>query len=212
MAPTPPRRSGLNVANASTTGHGTASASSVHDHGTRRNTHAPHLHAPAPPQPLLTSWGLPDYLAHLAPVLPSDVPQPVEVRVLDAFTDGAAEAACTNALGEDKVLERGVKVKWPAKRTSVGDMNKRVRGIIDWVGREQAMALERWRRREALGNALKAHALADETNMEKMNDEESHPDSATTHMMEELMKELIAFQEKFGPGAKGKERERRGAG
>ncbi|KAF8495872.1 hypothetical protein JB92DRAFT_1085662 [Gautieria morchelliformis] len=211
VVPTPPRRPGINGAHTTTIGHVSASASSVHDHGTRRNAHAPHLHAPAPPQPMLTSWGLPDYLAHLAPVLPSDVPHPVEVRVLEALADRAIEATPSHPLGDDKVLERGVKVKWPAKRTSVGDMNKRVRGIIDWVGREQAMALERWRRREALGKALKAQTLADETNAEKMNDE-PHPDSGTTHMMEELMKELIAFQEKFGPGSKGKERERRAAG
>ena len=202
----------LNGVNAVATGHGTSSVSSVHDHGTRRNAHAPHLHAPAPPQPLLTSWGLPDYLAHLAPVLPTDVPQPVEVRVLDAGADGAAETVPSNPLSEDKVLERGVKVKWPAKRTSVGDMNKRVRGIIDWVGREQAVAQERWRRREALGKALKAQVLVNETNGEKATADNSLPDSATTQLMEELMKELIAFQEKFGPGAKGKERERRAAG
>lgn len=212
VAPTPPRRPGINGTNITTTGHGTANTSNVHDHGTRRNAHAPHLHAPTLPQPLLTSWGLPDYLAHLGPVLPSDVPQPVEVRVLDALADGAAEATTGNPSGEDKVLERGVKVKWPAKRTSVGDMNKRVRGIIDWVGREQAVARERWRRREALGKALKAQTLVDGTNATNANEDDSRPDPGTTNMMEELMKELIAFQEKFGPGAKGKERERRAAG
>ncbi|KAF8578025.1 hypothetical protein K439DRAFT_1663964 [Ramaria rubella] len=210
IAPTPPRRPATNNAPAPN-GH-TAGPSGMHEHGTRRNAHAPHPHPPAPPQPLLTSWNLPDYLAHLAPVLPTDVPRPVEVRVFEALADGPAETTSSHPPGEDKVLERGVKVKWPAKRTSVGDMNKRVRGIIDWVGREQAVALERRRRREALKRALKAQTQPDDTDGENRNEDESPLETGTTHMMEEVMKELIAFQEKFGPGAKGKERERRAAG
>ncbi len=38
---------------------------------------------------------------------------------------------------------------------SVGDMNKRVRTLVEWVGREQASAQERMRRRDALEKALK---------------------------------------------------------
>jgi len=34
---------------------------------------------------------------------------------------------------------------------------------------------------------------------------------STMKMMEELMEELISFQERFGPGAKTKERDRRAA-
>jgi hypothetical protein len=52
-------------------------------------------------------------------------------------------------------VERGVKVKWPSKRMSVGDMNKRVRALVDWVAREQATALDRARRRDALQKALR---------------------------------------------------------
>jgi hypothetical protein len=43
-----------------------------------------------------------------------------------------------------------VRVRWPGKRMSVSDMNKRVRALVEWVGREQASASERYRRREAL--------------------------------------------------------------
>ena len=35
-------------------------------------------------------------------------------------------------------------------------------------------------------------------------------EESTMKMMEELMEELINFQERFGPGAKAKERDRRG--
>lgn len=206
------------------------------------------MHHPplTPQQPLLTSWGLPDYLTHLASELPTEVPRPVYVRVLDPSTEQSRTAdtgaivtgGTTNTtepnnalpgavqvpplpMEDAHVLERGVKVKWPAKRTSVSDMNKRVRGIIDWVGREQAAALERRRRREALRRALviqqqqQAPSSVDdvevantdvllnepEVTLSKLGDISSPPESEATHLMEELMKELIAFQEKFGPGA-----------
>lgn len=162
-------------------------------------------------QPLLTSWGLPDYLAHLEPTLPSKTPQPLQLR-------GSCE-------------ERGVRVRWPGKRMSVGDMNKRVRALVEWVGREQASASERYRRREALKAALgdvlslgdagdtatDAMPLSQRPRLPpppppSMTDEKvTEGDTAnlgksTMKMMEELMEELIGFQERFGPGAKSRER------
>ncbi|EIN11927.1 hypothetical protein PUNSTDRAFT_142135 [Punctularia strigosozonata HHB-11173 SS5] len=169
-------------------------------------------------QPLLTTWGLPDYLAHLSHILPSETPVPLIVE----------------GIGE----ERGVKVRWPSKRMSVGDMNKRVRSLVEWVGREQASALERGRRREALEKALSetrrrprtteasdgpaAEGIAgdgdealpngdggdnmvlDRTLTQspiqgKDQDVAAAKNSArsTMTMMEELMEELISFQEKF---------------
>jgi hypothetical protein len=100
-------------------------------------------------QTLYTSWNLPDYLSHLEQILPSDTPQPLEVRAGGTISRG--ESA-------ERTMERGVKVKWPAKRMSVADMNKRVRALVEWVGREQASALDRGRRREALEKALREHA------------------------------------------------------
>jgi len=103
-------------------------------------------------------------------------------------------------------------------------MNKRVRGIIDWVGREQAMAFDRRRRREALRLALKAQAEQQRQQQQQPDEQdgvnlnpinplllEPLPESEATHLMEELMKELIGFQEKYGPGA-GKGKERKAAG
>jgi len=145
-------------------------------------------------------------------------------------------------------MERGVKVKWPSKRMSVGDMNKRVRALVEWVGREQANALDRERRKEALEKVLKFEldisgkdnsgigddlAVIDGSSLQIPNEvqgkaADSEQDSlvvpvtvraasilwkndkgkplSTMKMMEELMEELIGFQERFGPGAK---RERR---
>ncbi|KAG6820736.1 hypothetical protein H0H93_012382 [Arthromyces matolae] len=164
-------------------------------------------------QPLYTSWNLPDYLAHLEPMLPTGAPQPLEVRG-GASGAGGSESA-------EHTVERGVKIKWPAKRMSVGDMNKRVRSLVEWVGREQATAQDRIRRRAALAKAYQEEVKnLGRTEHEEVQAEEAtasvNPDldenattlmlqldnsqsSATMKMMEELMEELIRFQERFGP-------------
>ena len=197
---------------------------------TSRAYHHSHAYAVSQ-QPLFTSWNLPDYLAHLEAILPTDVPRPLEVR--GSVLDGNARES------QDRTTERGVKVKWPSKRMSVGDMNKRVRSLVEWVGREQAAAMERTRRKEALEKALQAHrravAAGDGALMDidastadgaaaprenglstpsavplPVTDAVGGGEDSTMKMMEELMEELIRFQERFGPGAKVKERDRRG--
>ncbi|TFK44738.1 hypothetical protein BDQ12DRAFT_695150 [Crucibulum laeve] len=215
--------------------------STIHEHGTRRNqsgTGASGQHAGSSAaessrayrnshayavsqQPLFTSWGLPDYLAHLEQMLPTDTPQPLEVR------------ASVRGESVDRTTERGVKVKWPSKRMSVGDMNKRVRALVEWVGREQASALDRDRRKGALEKALKEEgerlqvdgdgdiAMSDGVVMPPPSGQEKpskrtpavqpsqEDEKSTMRLMEELMEELIGFQERFGLGAKNRERERR---
>jgi hypothetical protein len=110
---------------------------------------------------------------------------------------------------------------------SVGDMNKRVRALVEWVVREQACASERYRRREALqANLGDAPSIGDTVEMtadgvptsqrpppqpstveEKVTrDGVGNVEKSTMKMMEELMEELIGFQERFGPGAKSRER------
>lgn len=204
-----------------------------------RAYHSSHAYAVSQ-QPLLTSWNLPDYLAHLSHILPTETPRPLEVRGFGISTNGQESM--------ERTTERGVKVKWPSKRTSVGDMNKRVRALVEWVGREQASAAERIKRKEAIEktlNELRASSGEDsrtapnrgvdgggdarmvsdgdantpphEKQLPTLNG--THPpnlisdtldtSSETMKMMEELMEELISFQERFGPGAKVKERERR---
>lgn len=167
-------------------------------------------------------------------MLPTDTPQPLEVRSASNNTSAARGDSI------DRTIERGVKVKWPSKRMSVGDMNKRVRALVEWVGREQANALERERRRDALEKELQnaPPRAADPDDDVIMTVDQPSPNpasttqpiengpapasivptafskestSATMREMEELMEELISFQERFGPGAKTRERERRQA-
>lgn len=221
-----------------------------HDHGTRRNqlggnqsagTSAAdarayrnsHAYAVSQ-QTLFTSWNLPDYLSHLEPMLPTQTPQPLEVR-----SSGGAVASGSRGGSAELTMERGVKVKWPAKRMSVGDMNKRVRALVEWVGREQANASDRDRRRKALEKDIRAQknngsAEAGSNDVPMVIDDEGlapgeqgnqatqsslspylmsesalHISEQTMTTMEELMQELISFQERFGPGAKHRDRERR---
>lgn len=236
----PPRRSGGGRAKAAANkraaaaAHGPGRSNSAEATRAFRNSHAYAVSQ----QPLFTSWGLPDYLAHLEEMLPTDTPQPLEVRAGPGGGAGGRESV-------ERTVERGVKVKWPSKRMSVGDMNKRVRALVEWVGREQAIAQDRQRRREALEKALKEDPANDsaasargrsvasnaDTHM-NMDDEDRTPNQNAGHnhpkanhvrsidaskstetmkMMEELMEELISFQEKFGPGAKSRDRERRTA-
>ncbi|KAJ7084429.1 hypothetical protein B0H15DRAFT_849143 [Mycena belliarum] len=163
-------------------------------------------------QPMFTSWNLPDYLAHLEEILPSDTPQPLQV---------VGGGSTSRAGSVERTLERGVKVKWPSKRMSVGDMNKRVRALVEWVGREQASASERGKRKEALENALREELTKEALRLdgEQADDAvmavdasgpvakyDASQGSAAMTMMEELMEELIRFQERFGPGSSKRER------
>lgn len=231
--------------------HGPGSA--PHEHGTRRNqtNSAAGANAGSNPsessrayrnshayvvsqQPLFTSWNLPDYLAHLEEMLPSDTPRPLEVPSRSGLNPGNVNGGRGESL--DRTVERGVKVKWPSKRTSVGDMNKRVRALVEWVGREQAAALDRMRRRDALEKALReetqaqvkrretergsgdpaamlaglppdpGHQVPEPRKLVNYDSEETQRSSPTMKMMEELMEELIGFQERFGPAAKSRER------
>ncbi|KAL0569803.1 Histone deacetylase complex subunit [Marasmius crinis-equi] len=209
---------------------GQANASGVGQHAgstamdssrAHRNTHAYLVSQ----QPLFTSWGLPDYLGHLEALLPTEVPKPLEVA---SGVTGRGDSI-------ERTMERGVKVKWPGKRMSVVDMNKRVRALVEWVGREQASASDRARRREVLEKALKENAQLNRevdgagTSGDGMvidsgprTDSPSAIQSADDTLsggehsslmkdMEKLMTDLITFQERFGPGVKSRDRERRHA-
>ncbi|TDL25956.1 hypothetical protein BD410DRAFT_895425 [Rickenella mellea] len=242
--------------NAVATGSTSISSTGI---GPNASSRTAYFQSNAPQQPLFTSWGLPDYLAHLQSILPTEVPAPLVIR-------GPAIA-----VEDDNVLtERGVKVKWPAKRMSVADMNKRVRAMVEWVGREQAGTSERERRRASIDKSLQSHHTILQhgiggSSLEDMKSqllqEEADPSTrmllddhpavesplqekeafasvsptdgppskgsrstsgdeaqslalasrrSTVKMMEELMEELISFQERFGPGAKGRSKDRAG--
>ena len=200
-----------------------------------------------------------------APPASTDQPEPASASGQPQANKNS-KASADEGLPSDTITERGAKIKWPAKRMSVADMNKRVRALVEWVGREQALSHDRERRRASLEaalhrtkevNGVEAEAASTDRSTNKMAVDgnidsglgaggaefasapkpstgtdavpprSSTPRSmfaaglpnglgangrmSTTKMMEELMEELINFQERFGPGAKGAIREKRAA-
>jgi len=107
------------------------------DHGSRRNI--PQQSRGWSPSPAPVSYNIPDHFSHLATILPHP-PQGVSVRI------GPEE--------DNRVFEKGVKVRWPPKRTTLGEMRRRVRGMMEYVARAQLEAGERERRVEMLKAAF----------------------------------------------------------
>lgn len=97
------------------------------------------------PSPLPTTWSLPDHLSHLADLLPTPLPRGVAVR---------------SGAGQETQIEKNAKIRWPGKRTTIGDMRKRVRGMLEWVGRAQAEATDRAKRVEELERVRRENEAA----------------------------------------------------
>ncbi|KAG8886169.1 hypothetical protein FRB97_007207 [Tulasnella sp. 331] len=94
---------------------------------------------PSPHQPISTPWGLPDHLSHLSDLLPTPLQGPIDVPVGP----------------KDTIQERGAKVKWPQKRTTIGEMRRRVRAMLDYSTKAQVDVTERAKRAASLDNFLK---------------------------------------------------------
>ncbi|KZS98673.1 hypothetical protein SISNIDRAFT_546578 [Sistotremastrum niveocremeum HHB9708] len=153
-----------------------------HEHSTRRNPHpVSRPHPISTPLPPLTTWGLPDYLAHLIELLPTDTPQPLQVA----------------GVGE----ERGVKVKWPGKRMSLADMGKRVRSLMEWVGREQGLYQERFRRKDALEKAVAKEAKLGEGHLAAPRDQDTDVIMEAAEGIQN--KETVAFDNEGSSSASG---------
>jgi len=130
-AHSPVKRGNAAASNADTSKRNTVSCSNK---DSNKNTRA------SSPAGLLTTWHLPDHLQNLKDILPSEIPKPLDVRT---------------GPGAETTQERGVKVKWPTKRMTIGDMNKRVRNLLEYVSREQTQHQERQSRAEALDASVK---------------------------------------------------------
>jgi hypothetical protein len=68
--------------------------------------------------------------------------------------------------GVELQIEKNAKIRWPGKRTTIGDMRKRVRGMLEWVGRAQAEATDRAKRLEELERARRENVLEAEMQVE----------------------------------------------
>lgn len=131
-------------------------------------------------------WGMPDHLAHLAYLLPTAQPEPLSLSLptsKGAAPRSAASAAASNPTGANlgaspqpfgmaTLLEPATKVRFPGKRMTLGEMRKRVRIIGEYVTRTQVEAVERGRRRRALGIIPKHLQQAQTQSQAAENDQE----------------------------------------
>ncbi len=100
---------------------------------------------------------------------------------------------------------------------SVTDMSKRVRGLMEWVGREQGGEDERTARRIALGVSASLNSMmgspptstgeakmevdGEPTAVSGSNSDIFDSEKCGKQMMEKMMEELILFQERYGGAA-----------
>ena len=149
------------------------------------------------------SWGLPDHLAPFSHVLPTPTPEPLELMTPRPTNPKAAAAAlAADPLSEERQthFEQPSKVKYPGKRMTVGEMKKRVRSVLEYVGRIQVEEVARGERAKMLGLEGIAQEprhtdLATEPNGAPATDHARV--SRSMQMMDDLTRDLIKFQEIF---------------
>lgn len=105
-------------------------------------------------------------------MLPSDHPEMLALRVPQGPT-------------MDTVKEWPTKVKFPSKRMTIGEMKRRVRSVLEYVGRVQIEAAER--------------------PAPELTKDGKAPESI--QMLDNITRELIRFNEKFSTSSKRKEEE-----
>ena len=165
---------------------------------------------PSPATPALL-WGLPDHLSHLDSCLPSSHPEELLIRV--PSTKGVTAknqandsnppdtAASPQPFQYLELSEPCTKIRFPGRRTTMGEMRKRVRNIGEYVMQMQVEAVERDRRREKLGIALPTSSAASETRRSSSGDVTAKEGAAEDGDAE--MRDVSAAAEEDGENAAG---------
>lgn len=185
----------------------------LHDHGTRRAGALASGAREAPfvaVQLDNLGWYLPEHLSPYASLLPSPLPLPLSVRSprqlatlakshfinqkygpFNADRDAAGklilnvEGPEREALGEkgERHTEPPARVRFPAKRITGQEMRKRVRGMLEYVGRVQVEEGKREERRKRLGlgeidleGLKRAEEEKERKKVERVKDKESELD------------------------------------
>ncbi|TIA92342.1 hypothetical protein E3P99_00672 [Wallemia hederae] len=112
------------------------------------------------------NWNLPDHLQHLSHMLPSEQPEMLALKV-------------PRGTAMEVVEEKPTRVKFPSKRMTIAEMKRRVRSVLEYVGRVQIEAAERPAPEMQDGKA---------------------PESI--QMLDNMTRELIRFNEKFSTSSK----------
>jgi hypothetical protein len=162
----------------------------------------------------MAGWGLPDHLKNLEALLDKDGPKKLRVRTFlgvdNVETEGSTSSRAfvgTKLIPDpSRTLEYlPSKIKWPSKRTSMNDIKKRVKNLMDYMGKLQIEMVKRDLRNKVLfgEDFFENEQGNDEGGSEKAGREEIRV------MGDELMKELVKFNERFftaGGNGKGKEK------
>lgn len=149
----------------------TAKGGGAHEHGNRKHPPQSSRGAGAQnqsPSPVPLSYNVPDHFSHLVPLLPHPTPQgvavPIRVEIVHtSHTNDGDDNGDDEEVVQTRIIaqtEKGVKVRWPPKRTTIGEMRRRVRAMMEYVARAQLDAGERERRVEML-KAAAAEAKAE---------------------------------------------------
>ncbi|WVR06403.1 hypothetical protein IAU60_003434 [Kwoniella sp. DSM 27419] len=210
-----------------------------HDHGTRRAgalAATPIVYHPLTPESANhLSWHLPDHLAAFADLLPAPHPVALEVpapRTLSylprnhfhnqrygPFTEERSEngrlslpdePAGREPVGEPtSQLDPPARPRFPVKRITTAEMKKRIRNMLEYVGRVQIEEGKRQERAKLLGvkvvkkrsNDVDAQGdvtMAENTDPVSETEPGSTPQaSKPAQLLDELTRELIAVQESF---------------
>ncbi|KAK4684857.1 hypothetical protein P7C73_g5306, partial [Tremellales sp. Uapishka_1] len=211
-----------------------------HEHGTRRaltNGAQPIVYTATSVSNL--NWYLPDHLSPFSDLLPAPKPKALRVpssRPLPSlprnhfshqrygpFSEEVDENGNLVLPGEPVLrdtnserkshLEPPSRVKYPVKRITTAEIKKRVRNVLEYVGRVQSEESKRSERGKLLGIDLVELPELQEEEEDDNEDEENEaedvaegdvakavrdgPPLTASELMDELTRDLIAFQESF---------------
>ena len=145
----------------------------------------------------LPSHAMPEHLAHLAYL------QPPTTGDEDAAAERAApQAGLPEPFALTTPIDPAIKIRYPQKRMTVGEMRKRARTISEYVTRVQIEAVEREKRVRFLGSIVESAGSADAAPRDEVVGEV--PESAlpmSMQLVEQLTDDLNQFQRRFAGAA-----------
>jgi hypothetical protein len=145
---------------------------------------------------LSEGWGLPDHLSFLDYLLPTPFPQPLVI-------EGLADAP------EGKIYEIPAKVKFPSKRTTIADLRKRSKHLVDYLQKVQIESSDREKRNELIAKSLRSKQPPDSStdntletpavvpSIHSFTSVQSVVSPKTLEIIDDLSRQLYHWQEKF---------------
>jgi hypothetical protein len=159
------------------------------------------------------SWALPDHLSTFTHLLPEHPPAALELRTPRPFNAKQLAKDPATIVKFETQLEPPHKVRYPTKRMTVGEMKKRVRSVLEYVGRIQVEETKRNERAKLLGIEIFEHFKEEVVGVPEAAIEAALASAVTQpvstaipaasrsiQLMDELTRDLIKFQELFELG------------